>query len=97
MSFVIFVKYWQYGYSIEKNSFWFHSGAFGHTWQLIAFTKVQHVAITQSPSQKRKQLANLEIGLASGHVKLPYISVFDARKIAERALAATHHDHRNWL
>ncbi|WP_259650866.1 PH domain-containing protein, partial [Shewanella sp. MBTL60-112-B1] len=40
-----------------------------------ALTKVQHVSITQSPNQKRSGLANLEIGLASGTVKLPYISI----------------------
>ncbi|GIU31754.1 hypothetical protein TUM4433_23800 [Shewanella schlegeliana] len=55
------------------------------------------MAITQSPNQKRSGLANLEIGLASGTVKLPYISIIAARTIAERALVLIHNDNRNWI
>ncbi|PKG76704.1 hypothetical protein CXF86_01090 [Shewanella sp. GutCb] len=93
----IYLRYRQYGYVIEGDNLWFHSGLLGHSWQLIALTKVQHVAITQSPNQKRSQLANLEIGLASGNIKLPYITVEDARHIAERSLTLIHNDHRNWI
>ncbi|ABZ77970.1 membrane-flanked domain [Shewanella halifaxensis HAW-EB4] len=93
----IYLRYRQYGYVLEGNNLWFHSGLLGRSWQLIALTKVQHVAITQSPNQKRGGLANLEIGLASGTVKLPYISIIAARDIAERSLALIHNDHRNWI
>ncbi|MDR8522600.1 PH domain-containing protein [Shewanella fidelis] len=93
----IYLKYRQYGYVIEGDDLWFHSGLLGHSWQLIALSKVQHVAISQSPNQQRSGLANLEIGLASGTVKLPYISVNAARDIAERSLALIHNDHRNWI
>lgn len=93
----IYLTYRQYGYRLEGNHLWFHSGLLGRSWQLIALSKVQHVAITQSPNQKRSGLANLEIGLASGTVKLPYISLTAARTIAERALVLIHNDHRNWI
>ncbi|WP_331253380.1 PH domain-containing protein [Shewanella schlegeliana] len=93
----MYLKYRQYGYKLEGNNLWFHSGLLGRSWQLIALTKVQHVAITQSPNQKRSGLANLEIGLASGTVKLPYISIIAARTIAERALVLIHNDNRNWI
>lgn len=93
----IYLKYRQYGYRLEGNNLWFHSGLLGRSWHLIALSKVQHVAITQSPNQKRSGLANLEIGLASGTVKLPYISIIAARTIAERALVLIHNDHRNWI
>ncbi|MFT5789261.1 MAG: putative membrane protein [Shewanella sp.] len=93
----IYLRYRQYGYVIEGDNLWFHSGLLGHSWQLIALSKVQHVAISQSPNQKRSQLANLEIGLASGTIKLPYISVQDAQRIAERSLTLIHNDHRNWI
>ncbi|GIU05453.1 MULTISPECIES: PH domain-containing protein [unclassified Shewanella] len=93
----VYLRYRQYGYQLEGDNLWFHSGLLGRSWQLIALTKVQHVSITQSPNQKRSGLANLEIGLASGTVKLPYISIIAARKIAERSLALIHNDHRNWI
>ncbi|MGS0827165.1 PH domain-containing protein [Shewanella sp. 0m-8] len=93
----IYLKYRQYGYLLKDNNLWFHSGLLGHSWQLIALSKVQHVAISQSPNQKRSGLANLEIGLASGTVKLPYISITVARDIAERSLALINNDHRNWI
>lgn len=93
----IYLRYRQYGYVIDGDNLWFHSGLLGHSWQLVALSKVQHVATSQTPSQKRSQLANLEIGLASGSIKLPYISVIDARYIAERSLSLVHNDHRNWI
>ncbi|MCL1092761.1 PH domain-containing protein [Shewanella kaireitica] len=93
----IYLRYRQYGYVIDGDNLWFHSGLLGHSWQLVALSKVQHVAMSQTPSQKRSQLANLEIGLASGSIKLPYISVIDARYIAERSLSLVHNDHRNWI
>ena len=93
----IYLRYHQYGYVIEGNNLWFHSGLLGHSWQLVALSKVQHIAMSQSQNQKRSQLANLEIGLASGSIKLPYISVIDARNIAERSLSLIHNDHRNWI
>ncbi|MGS0682343.1 PH domain-containing protein [Shewanella sp. 125m-7] len=93
----IYLRYRQFGYVLEANNLWFHSGLLGHAWQLIALSKVQHVAITQSPNQQRCGLANLEIGLASGTVKIPYISIITAREIAERSLALIHNDHRNWI
>ncbi|WOT05887.1 PH domain-containing protein [Shewanella youngdeokensis] len=97
LSFAIYLRYRQYGYVINADNLWFHSGLLGHSWQLIALCKVQHVSITQSPSQKNRQLANLEIGLASGAIKLPYIAIQDAQYIAERALLLIHNDHRNWI
>ncbi|QQX79341.1 PH domain-containing protein [Shewanella sp. KX20019] len=93
----IYLRYSQYGYVIEGDNLWFHSGLLGHSWQLIALSKVQHVAITQSPNQQRSHLANLDIGLASGTIKLPYISINDAQHIAERSLTLIHNDHRNWI
>lgn len=93
----IYLRYRQYGYVIDGDNLWFHSGLLGHSWQLVALSKVQHVAMSQSPNQKRSQLANLEIGLASGSIKLPYISVIDARNIAERSLTLVQNDHRNWI
>jgi len=99
ISFVIglYLRYRQWGYLHQGDDCWVHTGMLGRTWHLIALKKVQHVAITQTPSQKRKQLASLELGLASGPLTIPYMPLADARAIAERALSITAKDHTNWI
>ncbi|RTR40024.1 hypothetical protein EKG38_04595 [Shewanella canadensis] len=93
----LYLRCRQWGYLHQGDDCWVHTGMLGQTWHLIALKKVQHVAITQSPSQKRKQLASLELGLASGALTIPYMPLDDARGIAERALAITAKDHTNWI
>ena len=93
----LYLRYRQWGYLHQGDDCWIHTGMLGRTWHLIALKKVQHVSITQTPSQKRKQLANLELGLASGPQTIPYMPLKDARAIAERALAITAKDHTNWI
>ncbi len=93
----LYLRYRQWGYLHQGDDCWVHTGMLGQTWDLIALKKVQHVAITQTPSQKRKQLASLELGLASGPLTIPYMPLSDARNIAERALAITAKDHTNWI
>lgn len=93
----LYLRCRQWGYLHQGDDCWIHTGMLGQTWHLIALKKVQHVAITQTPSQKRKQLASLELGLASGALTIPYMPLGDARGIAERALAITAKDHTNWI
>ncbi|MCG9695756.1 PH domain-containing protein [Shewanella sp. Isolate11] len=93
----IYLTYRQWGYHVQGNDLWIHTGVLGQSWHLFALNKVQHVIICQTASQKRKQLATLHIGLASGEQKLPYIPVEVARTIAESALNLTKHDHSNWI
>ncbi|GAA4902808.1 PH domain-containing protein [Ferrimonas pelagia] len=94
---ILYLRYRNWGYRLEGNDCWIHSGALGHQWTLIALQKVQHVAITQSPSQRRNQLASLELGLACGAQTIPYLPLNDARAIAERALALISADNGNWI
>ncbi|WP_299793048.1 PH domain-containing protein [uncultured Shewanella sp.] len=95
--FGLYLRYRQWGYQHQGDDCWIHTGMLGQTWHLIPLKKVQHVAMTQTASQKRKQLASLELGLASGKQTIPYMPLNDARAIAERALAITARDHTNWI
>ncbi|QYK03353.1 PH domain-containing protein [Shewanella psychrotolerans] len=99
MVFVIglYLKYRQWGYHLQGDDLWIHTGVLGQSWQLISLKKVQHVCISQTLGQKKKQLATLYIGLASGEQKIPYFPIEDARLIAETALSLTKHDHTNWI
>ena len=76
---------------------WQHTGFIGQSWKRIALEKVQHVKLVQTPSQKRNGLANLELGLASGLVHLPYIPLSDAISISELALAMVNRNTQNWI
>lgn len=93
----LYLKYRQWGYLLQGDDLWIHTGVLSQSWQLISLKKVQHVCISQTAGQKKKKLASLYIGLASGEQKIPYFPVADARLIAETALSLTKHDHTNWI
>ncbi|MEZ9139024.1 MULTISPECIES: PH domain-containing protein [unclassified Shewanella] len=94
---LIYLRYKQWGYVIEDNVVWQHSGLFSRNWKRIPFEKVQHVSIIQTKAQKKKGYAYLKLGLASGSLTLPYIKQLDANFIAEKAMARTKYDSSNWI
>lgn len=93
----LYLRYRQWGYTLEGTDCWVHTGMLGHSWHLVALNKVQHVAITQTKGQRSKGLATLELGLASGTETIPYMPLADAREIAERALSITAKSAKNWI
>ncbi|WP_144210519.1 PH domain-containing protein [Shewanella donghaensis] len=92
-----FLRYKQWGYVIENEVVWQHTGLFGQSWKRIPFEKIQHISITQTKSQKQKGYAYIELGLASGSIILPYINEKDALFIAEKAMKTTKQDYNNWI
>ncbi|WP_192021410.1 PH domain-containing protein [Shewanella sp. WPAGA9] len=94
---LIYLRYRQWGYVIDEEAVWQHSGLFSREWKRIPFTKVQHVTLTQTQGQKQKGYAYLTLGLASGEMTLPYISQNDAQYISEKAMMATKYDTTNWI
>ncbi|WP_394203157.1 PH domain-containing protein [Shewanella waksmanii] len=93
----LYLRYRHWGYLIQGNDCWIHSGMLSQNWNLVALRKVQHVEISQTAGQRKKQLASITLGLASGEQHIPYIPLADARIIAERALSLTQQDHQNWI
>lgn len=93
----LYLRYRQWGYIFNGDTCWIHTGVLGQSWHLISLIKVQHVTITQTKGQRKRGVANLELGLASGTQTIPYMPVEDARAIAERALAITANDPHNWI
>ncbi|WP_153914448.1 PH domain-containing protein [Shewanella sp. TC10] len=92
-----FLRYKQWGYVIEADAVWQHTGLFSRNWKRIPFSKVQHVSITQTKGQKSKGYAYLTLGLASGSLTLPYINQQDAHLIAEKSMLRTKLDSSNWI
>lgn len=93
----LYLRYRQWGYRLQGHDLWIHTGVLGQSWQLLSLTKVQHVCISQTAGQRRKHLATLHLGMASGEQTIPYLSITDARVIAETALSLTKYDHTNWI
>ncbi|MCG9713375.1 PH domain-containing protein [Shewanella insulae] len=93
----LYLNYRQWGYHLAGDDCWIHTGVLGQTWQLVPLSKTQDVCISQTPGQRRKSLASLHLGLASGPLVIPYIPLEEARLIAETALNLTREDPTNWI
>ncbi|BCV46516.1 PH domain-containing protein [Shewanella algae] len=93
----LYLRYRQWGFWRVENDLWIHKGLLGHSWQLVSLSKVQHLQLIQSRGQKRRGLASLKLGLASGELTLPAIPLAKAQDIAAQTLGLIAHDHSNWI
>ena len=73
---------WQHwrrrGYLYDDDGLAVRSGLVGHKVDACLFRKAQSVVVKRSPLQRRNGLATLEIGLACGVVRVPYIELATA-------------------
>lgn len=78
---VIYILLFIYNYlSYKKKSFGYNrhmlmikSGSYGDQMTVLPIYKIQSVAKSQTPYQRRNQLANLIVTTASGKLRIPYI------------------------
>ncbi|NKF49665.1 PH domain-containing protein [Shewanella sp. WXL01] len=94
---LLYLRYRQWGYWINDNVVWQHTGLIGQNWKRIPYNKIQSVKVTQTRTQKRAGLAYIELGLASGTLTLPYVPESVAQTIVTRSLSKTVNDHNNWI
>ena len=87
----------KYRYGISNGYGVFRSGFIGHRYVHFPLFKVQRVNITQSPLQRRRNLATLTIYLASGRYKIPYMPVEDARAWFDEIYYHIESDTRPWF
>lgn len=73
------------------------SGAISHKIKQMEFHKVQHLIFTQSLFLKRLGVASLEIGNASGKIKIPYIDETIARALYDYLLYYAQTSNRKWM
>ncbi|BCV35281.1 PH domain-containing protein [Shewanella sp. SE1] len=93
----LYLRYRQWGFWRIENDLWIHKGILSHSWLLVSLNKVQHLQLIQSRGQKRRGLASLKLGLASGELTLPAIPLAKAQDIAAQTLGLIAHDHSNWI
>lgn len=94
----VIIKRWQkYSYGITDEYGVINSGFIGHKQVLFPLFKVQRAVISQSPVQKRRDLATLTIYLASGRLRIPYMPIEHARHWFDLIYYKTETDQRPWF
>jgi putative membrane protein len=98
LSYPMVVKRWRkFSYGKTEEYGLITSGFIGHKKVLFPFFKVQRAEITQSPVQRRRNLANLTIYLASGPLQIPYMPIDHAREWFDWIYAKSETDKRPWF
>jgi putative membrane protein len=92
------VRRWsQYRYAISEDYGLIHNGFIGYNKVIFPLFKVQRAVISQSPVQKRRQLATLTIYLASGRLSIPYMPIAHAQQWFDRIYYKVETDSRPWF
>ena len=90
-------KYRRYGLMYGRDGLALRSGLIGYRVIAWLHRKVQRISVTQSPFQRRKQLATLRIHLAAGSpVKIPYIDVATANSLRDFVLYRVESSDLSW-
>lgn len=84
------------GYMHTDHGLAYRAGFFGFTVDAFLLRKVQAVLLFQSPLQRRRSLATLDIVLASGVVSVPYIDHATACALRDYMLYKTQAGRESW-
>ena len=84
------------GYLYNDDGLVSRSGLIGRKVDAFLFRKTQGVVVTQSPLQRRKGLATLEVHLACGAVRVPYIDLRAARSLRDYILYKVESSQVRW-
>ncbi|QIR13764.1 PH domain-containing protein [Shewanella aestuarii] len=94
---LLYIRYKRWGFVIEDQVVWQHTGLLARNWKRIPFDKIQHVKVTQTATQKKQRLAYLELGLASGAIILPYIPIEIVDKLVANSLNEVAKKYHQWI
>ena len=83
-------------YDVGSDALLRRSGLIARQLDVFLLRKAQRVTITQSPYQRRKQLASVRFFLASGSIRLPYIPLGDAQRIRDYVLYKVESSRQSW-
>ena len=94
---VVIYQAWRHaGYLVTDEGLVRRSGIIGYRTVALLYRKVQRVTVSQSPLQRRKELATLRVYMASGSVKIPYIPHALARQLQDYILYKIESSQRAW-
>ncbi len=84
------------GYLHDDHEIVRRSGLLGYRTAGLLFRKVQRVTISQSRYQRRKDLASLQLHMASGSVRVPYIDHTKATQLRDYILYKVESSQQAW-
>jgi len=84
------------GYLHDDHEIVRRSGLLGYRTVGLLFRKVQRITISQSRYQRRKDLASLQLHMASGSVRVPYIDHATARQLRDYILYKVESSQQAW-
>ncbi|MCC5865631.1 MAG: PH domain-containing protein [Wenzhouxiangella sp.] len=82
------LRYRRWGWSLNGYQLWVRQGLLGHSLEVFEIDRVQQTQITQSPYQRRHDLASLNLVLPQGSVSIPFLPLEEAAALANQALYA---------
>ncbi|MCX6227242.1 MAG: PH domain-containing protein [Bacteroidia bacterium] len=84
-------------FQISNDQIRVSSGAISHKFKQMEFHKVQHVEFSQSLFNKKRGVASLKIGNASGFIMIPFIDEKIARKLHDYLLYYAETSDNVWM
>ena len=75
-----------WGWALEGTVLFIRSGVLGRNHAVFYLDRVQHLAVTRSPYQRRHGLATVALVLADGERSIPFLADRDAVELANRTL-----------
>ncbi len=92
------VQWWRrFRYDVSKEILQVYRGFITHSATVLELYKVQAVQISQTPYQRRTDLASVQIYSASGNVTLPYIALSEARRVHDTLLYRAEISEDPWM
>lgn len=92
-----YIEYKKWRLLVNEHVLKIRYGLFGLHYNLIYWHKIQAVRISQSPYQRRKNLATIVCYQAGHQMRIPYISIDLARQIEQYALYQIETDRVGWM
>ncbi|MEM7280983.1 MAG: PH domain-containing protein [Pseudomonadota bacterium] len=90
-------RYRRWGYLSNDRYAFVRKGLFGEQHTIFELRRAQRVSLSQSPYQRRKQLASLTVYLASETIHLPFIPYDDAQNLQNQILYLSESDRLAWI
>jgi putative membrane protein len=84
----IHLRWRHWGWQQQGRLLWLRRGLLGQRIDVFDMTQAQQVGVTQSPYQRRHDLANLQITLPQGAITVPFLPLQTAARLANQALHA---------
>lgn len=92
-----YYRYKKCKFGHNKKMMVIRGGLFGDKAEVLPIIKLQNVEVSQSPYQRRKDLANVKVYTASGSVTIPYINYARAISLADFILYMTEKSNTRWM